>query len=149
MVKFFTVLTKLVFIANYGIFSVAFNNYLNHYDFGGWDSDGWTFVLAGGLVSGSLALLYELHLYRTLEFWPKSLTRFLPRQMFCGIAFITMGLMIALSITIVIDLLHSPSDVLWFVLIPLTTATYFPLLIPFGLVVGLINGVLFRLGHTV
>lgn len=101
----------------------------------------------GGLFCGFLALILELHLFQKVEFWPKPLALYFARQMACGIAFLTLSFALANSVTMVVHFLPSGIPLVSFLVIPLMAALYLPLIAPFGAIVGLINGVLFRIAH--
>jgi hypothetical protein len=146
MLKLFSRLANLVFIANYGLCSIAFVYFINRYDTGQWDSDGWDFFLIGGLISGTLALLFGMRLYRKVDLRSQTLILFLARQIVYGILFMTLAVALGSSIGLVISSL-SQSDfgsLALILVIPFFITINLPHIVPLGVVVGLINGILFQ-----
>ena len=152
MLKLFSLLTNLVFIANYGLCSTIFIYFLNWFDTGEWVSDGWNFMLGAGLVCGLPALIFELRLFRKVGFWPGPLALYLARQCACGIAVLSISFALSNSAAMMVYSVSSQQNpgilLASFILIPSMSAFYLPLIAPFGAVVGLINGVLFRIVRT-
>jgi len=72
MTKFVSVLVGLGFIGNFVLGSIAFIYFLNWYDTGQMNGDGWQIVAINGAFVGCLALLVESWLYSNFVFWPKN-----------------------------------------------------------------------------
>jgi hypothetical protein len=149
MSKLFSPVTNFVFIANYGLCSVAFIFFLNWTDTGRWASDGWSFMLGAGLVCGVLALVLELSLFRKVEHRQIPLVLFLGRQIAYGIVFLALSFALSNSVTMMVYLPPSQRNLgnllPFFLTSPFMAIFYLPLIAPFGVVAGLLNGILFRI----
>jgi hypothetical protein len=149
MRKLINLSLALVFVANYALSAIAVSYFLNWYDTGQWNSDGWMFMGIGGLVCGCLALWIETKLYAKHTFWPTRLLPFLCRLILMGMLWIAisfaLGNYLALLTTSKQSAPQLPVRLLAVFVIRLMTVFYSFLIAPFGVIVGLVNGVLVRL----
>jgi hypothetical protein len=151
MLNLFSRLTNLALIANYGVCGIAFVYFVNHYDTGQWNSDGWNYYLIGGLISGVLALLFERRLHQKLDLDSQIFILFFALQMVYGILFMVLTVAVGTSIAFVVS---SPSQIQDFgylgfiLLLPLFIIINSVEILVLGTAAGLINGILFRGMHA-
>ena len=150
MLKPFSPLSNLLFVTNHALFSVAFIYFLNWYDTGLWDSDGWIFMALGGILCGALALLLEYNIYHRSNLWPHNSVLFFTRFITLSILFITMSFVVGYLVTFIVDWLTpgSSTTIGQLVVIPFMALFYLPMIIPFGVILGFINGTLLQLVHV-
>jgi len=150
MLKPFSPLSNILFVTNHALCNVAFIYFLNWYDTGLWDSDGWIFMALGGILCGALALLLEYNIYRRFNLWSHNSVLFFTRLITLSILFITMSLAISYIATFIVDWLTSGSSTTTalLVVIPFMALFYLPMIIPFGVILGFINGTLLQLVHV-
>ena len=150
MLKPFSPLSNLLFVTNHALCSVAFIHFLNWYDTGLWDSSGWIFMALGGILCGALALLLEYNIYRRFDLWPHNSVLFFTRLITLSILFTTMSLAVSYLITFIVDwlTLGSSTTAGLLVVIPFMALFYLPMIIPFGMILGFINGTLLQLVHV-
>lgn len=145
--------TGVTVAVNYALASVAFITYLNWYDTGKWDFDGWTFMAAGGFLFGCLSVIIERELLRQFGLWLRKTVLFLLRHIITG------SIIIALSMTALYAgfiLLawftathHQVVTLASILLAPFMALVYIPMIIPFGTIAGLMSGLLLRSQYQV
>lgn len=148
MLKPFSLLPNLLFVTNHVVCDVAFLYFLNWYETGLWDGDGWIFIALGGVLCGTLALMIERGIYHRFELWPQSKLLFFTRLVTSSSLFVTMSFAIS-SLGIITDWPTSSSSptIGMLVLIPLIAMFYLPMTVPFGVLLGVLNGGLLQLVH--
>ncbi len=132
-------ITKLLFVGVYTLGCVGFNLFLNWYDTGQFGDDALHFVSVVfiGAIFGILALMIEIWLNNKYGYWPHNRLLFFLRLSALSILFIDLSFVIGSSI-------GQPLITMLFV-----GLFYSFMVVPFGLVVGLTNGLLLRRNNTV
>jgi hypothetical protein len=105
-------------------------------------------MVIGGIFFGCLALIVEMGLYHRYEFWPRNVFLFYLRLITFSTLFIALSFTVSSFGSNALDTLIEGKGVLVAVhlllIIPFAIAFYLTMIIPFGTVVGLVNGLLLR-----
>jgi len=143
----FLALSGLAFLATYAVLPIGFDFFINWYDTGHWHSDIWPPMAVAGLLTSGVALWVEERTYRAHGYWPQHLLLYLGRAGFTGTVCLatsfTLGNLMAFGLMTRGAIEAWPS----LLAIPLMTAIYLLMMVPFGVFAGLVTGLLFRLSH--
>jgi hypothetical protein len=149
----FSLVIGLFFIGNIAVGTVVFNSFLNWYDTGQFSYDGWYIVAAGGIFFGCLALILEAWLYRRYKFWPQNLFLFFSRIIVFSVLYIALSFAVSSGVGYTIRELLAGKGLLvslqMLLIIPLVAAFYSIMIVPFGMVVGIANGILLMTNHLI
>ena len=150
MRKILTLLAGLIFVVNYALAGIIFVAFLDWYDAGRWDINlnRYNIIAVSGVLCGSLALVIELWLLRQAKFWPRNPFLFISRLMAISVLYVALSFAISSLWTILTTTEAFDRAFSFLFIVPLMTMFYLPMMVPFGVVVGFINGALLRLTHT-
>jgi hypothetical protein len=147
----FSLVIGLIFIGNIAVGAVVFNFFLNGYDTGQFSHDGWYVVAAGGIFFGCLALTLEMWLYHRYEFWPQNLFLFFGRIIVFSVLYIALSFAVSSGVGYAISELLEGTGLLvslqMVLIIPFMAAFYSIMIVPFGMIVGIVNGILLMINH--
>src|SRR5512139_3730667 len=132
-------ITKLLFVGVYALGCVGFNLFLNWYDTGQLSADALHFASMAltGVVFGILALMIEVWLNNKYGYWPRNRLPFFLRLSALTTMFIDLSFVIGSGP-------GQPFSAMLFV-----GLFYSLMVVPFGLAVGLTNGLLLRRNSVV
>ncbi len=151
MRKPLSLVIKLFFIANIAIGTIVFNTFLNWYDTGRFSHDGWYIVAVGGIFFGCFALILELWLHRQYKFWPQNSFLFFGRIIIFSVLYIALSFAVSAGVGYAIgDLLEGTGLLIslqMLLIAPFVAAFYSIMIVPFGMVVGIVNGMLLMINH--
>jgi hypothetical protein len=149
MQKLSSLAAMLVFIGNFVISSVAFTYFLNWYDTGRLSSDGCDFVAIGSIIFGSIALMVEIWIHNRNGLWPKNRLLFFLRFTALSTLYIALSFAVGSGLGYAIFKISKgagPFTALGILLLsPILAAFYSIMIVPFGVLVGLVNGLMLRL----
>lgn len=134
----------IVLLVNYLLASIAFAIFLNWYDSGKLDYSGTLEMGVGGLLFGILAVNLEFRLFQYQSIWRKVGILLFVRHTFLGVT----GLMCSFVFSYIGKILDAKTvveaiSVLWIIFF--ATMFYSLLMFPFGVYLGIANGILLSL----
>ncbi|HZY44624.1 MAG TPA: hypothetical protein VFF70_07735 [Anaerolineae bacterium] len=139
----------MLVVGIYAFCSCAFNLFLNWYDTGAINSEGWLPTVIGGAVFGLIAVSIERRIYyQRQELWPQKRLLFYVRLIILSIFYVDLGLGFGSGFDYMLREIFAGTT--FFValkdllLVPAIVVFYWLMILPFGLTAGLLMGLLLR-----
>jgi hypothetical protein len=149
--KLVTAISAVLFLTNYVVASVVIILVIDWIDAGTVHWSLWPPPAVIGFLSGLAALLVEVALYHDLGFWPRNIALFYLRVLAVSL----FGLAVSVTLSYAAEAILASGNSTELVgsavvlpLLPLITVFYFPLMIPFGIFLGMASSILIRLSHA-